>query len=290
MERVYRKRLEEPDEVIPFDHGRAELVRIGDLTVGREILEPGWRWSEHVKPLVRTEWCQTHHLSLTLAGRSRIRLADGTEFEIGPGDLADIPPGHDAWVVGDEASISFDFGGLRSWLPSALDEGERVLSTVLFTDIVDSTAQLERLGDRTWRRLLADHDELVRRVLDEFRGWIVKTTGDGILATFDGPARAIRAAAAIRGGLTDLGISVRAAVHTGEVELADGDLRGVAVHEAARLMGLAGPGEILVSGTTHDLVAGSNLALEERGRQELKGLTGSRIVYAFTGSEEGGRG
>ena len=260
------------------------------MTVGRQILEPGWRWSEHVKPLVGTDWCQTHHLSLSLSGWTRVRLADGTEFEIGPGDLMDIPPGHDAWVVGDEASVSFEFGGMRTWLPSTLDAGERVLATVMFTDIVDSTAQLQRIGDRAWRRLLVDHDELVRRVLDEFRGWLVNTTGDGILATFDGPARAIRAAAAIRTGLTDLGISVRAAVHTGEVEMADGELRGVAVHEAARLMALAGPGEILVSGTTRDLVAGSNLALEERGRYELKGLPGARIVYALAGPGEGGRG
>jgi class 3 adenylate cyclase len=280
---VFRaKRLDQPDEVILFERGRAELLQLGALTVGRVVHEPGWSWSKHVKPLVGTEWCETQHLGLVLSGRLHVRLEDGSEHDYGQGEVVEIPPGHDAWVVGDEEVVEFDFGGLRNWLPSNLDAGERVLLTILFTDIVDSTLELDRVGDRAWRGRLADHGDAVRRALDEYRGRLIKTTGDGILATFDGPARAVRAAVAIRSGLAALSLGVRAA---GEVELVDGDLQGVAVHEAARLLGLAGAGDVLVSATTHDLLAGSGIPLVERGSHRLRGLPGRRVVYAFGGEE-----
>jgi class 3 adenylate cyclase len=132
----------------------------------------------------------------------------------------------------------------------------RVLATVLFTDIVGSTEQASRLGDRRWRELLDVHDELARRLVEEFGGQLVKTTGDGILATFDGPGRAVRCAAALGDELAGIGVQLRAGLHAGEVELRDGDVGGIAVHIAARVMAAAQPGEVLTSRTVRDLVAG----------------------------------
>ncbi|HYZ76844.1 MAG TPA: adenylate/guanylate cyclase domain-containing protein [Gaiellaceae bacterium] len=159
-------------------------------------------------------------------------------------------------------------------------EPDRVLATVLFTDIVGSTQRAAELGDRRWRELLDAHETAVRRELVRFGGREVDTAGDGFLATFDGPARAIRAACAIRDSVRGLGIELRAGVHTGECELANGKVRGIAVHTGARVAALAGPGEVLVSSTVRDLVAGSGISFEERGEHELKGVPGTWRVYA----------
>ena len=175
-----------------------------------------------------------------------------------------MAPGHDAWVIGEEPSVSIDFQGIAGWA-RADDDGERVLTTVLFTDIVASTAEAERIGDRSWARLLEQHVEDVRHQLAASRGREVKSTGDGFLATFDRPAAAVRCAAAIIESAGRLGLAIRAGVHTGEVQLAGDDLRGVAVHLAARIMDAAGPGEVLVSSTTHDLVSGTGLAFTDEG-------------------------
>jgi class 3 adenylate cyclase len=156
----------------------------------------------------------------------------------------------------------------------------RVLATVLFTDIVGSTQRAAMLGDRRWRELLGVHDELAGRVVQEFGGRLVKTTGDGILATFDGPGRAIHAAAALAEELASVGVQLRAGVHTGEVELRDGDVAGIAVHVAARVMAAAQPGEVLVSRTVRDLVTGSDIALHDRGTRPLKGLAGSWQLFS----------
>jgi pimeloyl-ACP methyl ester carboxylesterase len=158
---------------------------------------------------------------------------------------------------------------------------DRVLATVLVTDLVGSTARASELGDTAWRALMARHDELTRSQLRRFEGQEVKHTGDGFLATFDGPARAIRCARAIADSAPrELGLDVRAGVHTGEVEIVDGDLRGVAVHIAARVSALAGAGEVLVSSTVKELVMGSGLELADRGIQPLKGVEGEWRVYA----------
>lgn len=149
---------------------------------------------------------------------------------------------------------------------------DRVLSTVLFTDIVASTERAGALGDRRWRSLLDEHDSLVRRELQRFRGNEVKPLGDGFLATFDGPARAIRCALAIQAATRPLGIDIRAGLHTGEVALSDRDVRGIAVHIASRVAGRAGPGETLVSRTVKDLVAGSGLRFADLGTHRLKGV------------------
>jgi class 3 adenylate cyclase/alpha-beta hydrolase superfamily lysophospholipase len=156
----------------------------------------------------------------------------------------------------------------------------RVLSTVLFTDLVGSTKQASALGDRAWRELLARHHAAVRRRLGEHRGEEVDTAGDGFFATFDGPGRAIECACSIREDLRGLGLAVRAGIHTGECEVADGKVAGVAVHVGARITTLAGPGEVLVSGTVKDLVAGSGIDFDDRGAHELKGVPGEWRLYA----------
>jgi class 3 adenylate cyclase len=162
----------------------------------------------------------------------------------------------------------------------APEEPDRILATVLFTDIVGSTAMAAELGDRRWRELLADHHSRVRRELGRFRGQEVDTAGDGFFATFDGPARAIRCACAITDSVGDLGIEIRAGVHTGECELVDGKVGGIAVHIGARVAAEAGAGEVLVSSTVKDLVAGSGLAFVARGDAELKGVPGEWRLYA----------
>jgi len=163
-------------------------------------------------------------------------------------------------------------------------EVDRVLATVLFTDIVDATARAAELGDRAWRRLLEAHHEVVRSQLQQFRGREMDTAGDGFFATFDGPARAIRCACAIRERLTELEVEIRAGLHTGECELVDGKASGIAVHTGARVASRAEPGQILVSSTVKDLVAGSGLTFDDRGTHELKGVPGDWRLYSVATS------
>jgi uncharacterized protein (TIGR00369 family) len=162
-------------------------------------------------------------------------------------------------------------------------DARRELLTVLFTDIVGSTERAEALGDAAWREVLTEHDAVLRKQADLFKGTVVKSTGDGALVTFDSPARAIHCARAIRSGLQRLELELRAGLHTGECELVAGDVAGIAVHIAARLLALADPGELLVSATVPDLVAGSGLQFADRGLHELKGIEGKRQVFAVVG-------
>jgi class 3 adenylate cyclase len=161
-------------------------------------------------------------------------------------------------------------------------EPDRVLATVLFTDVVGSTDRARELGDRRWGELLGRHHEVVRTRLERFHGREVDTAGDGFLATFDGPARGIRCARAISDAVRDVGLEVRAGLHTGECELVDGGVRGIAVHTGARVASKAGAGEVLVSSTVRDLVAGSGIEFEDRGEHELKGVPGAWRIYAVT--------
>jgi class 3 adenylate cyclase len=157
---------------------------------------------------------------------------------------------------------------------------DRVLATVLFTDIVGSTEKAAALGDRRWRDLLGHHHTTIRRTLSRFRGHEVKTTGDGVLATFDGPARGVRCACAIADEIRPLGIEVRAGLHTGECEMIGDDVGGIAVHIGARVAAVAGAGEVLVSSTVKDLVAGSGLRFGDRGSHSLKGVPGEWRIFA----------
>jgi class 3 adenylate cyclase len=161
-------------------------------------------------------------------------------------------------------------------------EPDRMLATVLFTDICDSTRRAAEMGDSGWRSLLERHDALFRHALDRHRGREVKRTGDGFLATFDGPARAIRCAASVAEAMGSIGIQVRAGLHTGELEVMEGDLGGLAVHIAARVMDRASPNEVLVSGTVKDLVVGSGIGFKDRGEHELRGVPGEWRLYAVS--------
>jgi class 3 adenylate cyclase len=191
-------------------------------------------------------------------------------------------PGADALLVWETPELALDL--LEQFLAGVRRPAEptRVLSTVLFTDIVGSTQRAGQLGDRRWRQVLTVHDELTRHVVEEFQGQLVKTTGDGILATFDGPGRAIHCAAALRDELRGIGLQIRAGLHTGEVELRDDDVGGIGVHIAARIVAAAGSGEILTSRTVRDLVVGSDIAVEDRGTQALKGIDGTWQLFTIT--------
>jgi pimeloyl-ACP methyl ester carboxylesterase len=196
----------------------------------------------------------------------------GARFVELPGDSHTLWAGNTDEIV-DEVE-QFLTGSRRG------PEPNRVLATVLFTDIVGSTEQASKLGDRRWRQLLDRHHALVRQQLERYHGREVDTAGDGFLATFDGPARAIRCASAIQSGMPGIGLEVRAGVHTGECELFGDTIAGVAVHTGARVAAAAGPGEVLVSQTVKDLVAGSGIAFAERGTHVLKGVPGEWRLYA----------
>ena len=282
MARLQRRRFSEPSAIRRFPRGRVDVVELDDNVVGRMTYEPGWRWSTDVKPIAGTDRCQNHHLGITLQGRLRVEMADGTELEVGPGEVFEFPPGHDAWVVGDEPWVSVDFHAMRTYGRPAEERRERALASILITDIVDSTARASELGPARWRDLLAAHNESAERVIDRLGGRLVKTTGDGVLALFASAEGAVRAAVAVRDAVQAVDLEIRSGVDTGEVELLTGDVRGLAVHAAARILGLAAPGEVLVSGTTRDLLEASELRFEDRGRHALKGLAGERQVYALS--------
>jgi class 3 adenylate cyclase len=169
--------------------------------------------------------------------------------------------------------------GNRETTPPDFD---RVLATVLFTDIVDSTRRAAEMGDHVWHRVLDEHDLAAKRILAQHRGSLVKTIGDGIPATFDGPGRAIRCALAFETATTRMGLPVRAGLHTGEIELRDSDIGGIAVHAAARVMTHSEPGEVLVMRVVTDLVAGAGLKFSERGAHEFKGLPGRWDLFAVS--------
>lgn len=190
-------------------------------------------------------------------------------------------PGGDVWGWADPDNPGID--EIEEFLTGHRrpHEPERVLATVLFTDIVGSTGHAARLGDRAWRELLDRHNEIVREQLERWRGRELKSLGDGFLATFDGPARGVRCARAIIDSLVELGLQVRAGLHTGECELLDGDVAGVAIHLGARIGALARGGEVLVSSTVKDLVVGSELRFTDRGAHALRGVPGEWRVYAL---------
>jgi len=284
--RLQAKSLDNPDEVRPTPFGHIDIYNLDDLVIGRMVFEPGWHWMEHVQPLAGTSLCQYHHVGVCIAGRLGTRLEDGTTSEIGPGMVFEIPPGHDGWVVGDETFVAYDVAGVRSF--ARVDERtQRVLGALLFTDIVDSTALAESMGPTRWRELVGMHNERIQFELDRYRGRLVKTTGDGVLALFDGSERAVRAAAAICLAAKSLGLTIRAGIHTGEVEVAAGDVRGLAVHVAARVMALAGPSQVFVSATTCELVADSGLTFVDAGSHELKGVSGARQLYCLAECGQG---
>jgi class 3 adenylate cyclase len=221
-----------------------------------------------------------------------IHRAEATGFGVDHGRYlaAHIPdaryvelPGTDNLIwAGDQDAIVAEIQDFVTGVRPAPDP-HRVLATVLFTDIVGSTERAAQLGDARWESLLADHNRVVRRQVERFGGREVKLVGDGVLATFDGPARAVRCALGIRDAVGDLGLQVRAGVHTGEIEVLADDIAGLAVHIGSRISALAGAGEVLVSSTVKDLVVGSDLVFDERGRHALKGVPGDWALFAVRG-------
>jgi len=287
MPRLRYKTFATPDEVRPIPKGRAEIVNLDEATVARSEFHPGWRWSVDLAPVMGTSSCQVHHLGHAVSGILHVVMDNGDALDIPPASVYEIPPGHDAWVVGAEPWVTIEWTSARIVGIGPEGPGERVLATVLFTDIVDSTAMLQRMGDTAWHELLRLHNARLRNDLNSFRGREVKTTGDGFLAVFDGATKAVRCAGAMTRSAHDLGLAIRVGVHTGEIEFVGDDVRGVAVHAAARVMSLAGPNEVLVTSTTSDLLDGSDVTLEEAGTHELKGLSGRRLVFRLVTSDKG---
>jgi pimeloyl-ACP methyl ester carboxylesterase len=230
----------------------------------------------HVLPAVRVPTLVLH------SAGDRVFPAAASRFSAQqiPGSKFVELPGRDHLAWGEDADAIVD--EIEEFLTGVRHgpEPDRVLATVLFTDIVGSTEKAVALGDRRWRDVLEGHHDLVRRELGRFRGREVDTAGDGFLATFDGPARAVRCARAVSDGVRALGLEVRAGLHTGEIELLNDKVSGLAVHIGARVAATAGPGEVLVSSTVKDLVAGSGLRFQDRGPHALKGVPGEWRLFA----------
>jgi class 3 adenylate cyclase len=208
-----------------------------------------------------------------------LELARDDAQHISGAKVVEVPGDDRLFFVGDTTPM---LDAIEEFLTGHLPahRSDRVLATVLFTDIVGSTEHAAQMGDRRWKEVLAAHDVLLGAEVERFRGRMVKSTGDGVLATFDGPGRAIRCACAVRGSVRSLGIEVRAGLHSGEVELRGHDVGGIAVHIAARVAAAAGAGEVLVSRTVSDLVAGSGIEFEDRGEHDLKGVPGAWQLFS----------
>jgi class 3 adenylate cyclase len=279
MARLQRRSFAEPEETRRFPHGDVSTVSLDDVVLGRYRLEPGWRWSNDVKPIAGTAHCQHRHIGYALEGHLHVVMKDGATIDVMAGDAYEIPPGHDAWVVGGETYLGVEFSGARTFGVAPRSLGEEVLATLVFTDIAGSTAMLSRVGDAAWREILLDHNAALRLELERHRGRELKTTGDGFLFAFDSATRAVRCAQAMVAASRSGGLGIRAGCHTGEVQLLDGDARGVAVHTAARIMDLAAEGEVLMSWTTRELLAGSDISVASAGVRELKGLVRPLEVF-----------
>ena len=226
------------------------------------------------------------HIGLAVSGRFHVLMDDGAEVEIGPDEVFDIPPGHDGWVVGDEPWETVEIAGIYGF-GRPKPGGGAYVTTVLITDIVDSTRALAAMGATEWNLVLAEHFQQSRRVVDRFHGVFIKTTGDGVICSFDGAARAAHAAADLHQSAAELGLQLRIGIHTGEVEPVPGDIRGFAVHLAARIAAEAGPSETLVSATTRDVASVSDLEFTDGGLHELKGVEGQRQLFAVRIPDDG---
>jgi len=256
-----------------FERGSASPAAAITLTkMNREID------ARHILPAIRVPTMVIHRVGDRVApveaGRYLAANIPGAKYLELPGE------NHVPWY--EPEIVDRMAGEVEEFLTGSRSEAEidRVLATVMFVDIVESTKRATELGDRKWRALLDRHDETVRQQLARFRGREVKNLGDGFLATFDGPARAVRCASAISETVRPLGIAVRSGLHTGEIELKADDIGGIAVHMAARVAGVAEPGETVVSSTVRDLVAGSGLRFRDRGLHELRGLPEKLHLYS----------
>ena len=279
MARLQAKSFDTPDETRTLPKATATVVNLGEVAVGYAVWQPGWRWSSDLGPIAGTDWCENHHLGYAVSGTLDVLTESGDRLQIHARSVYEIPPRHDAWVVGDEPFVTVEWTSSRVVGIASEGPGSRVLATVVFTDIVNSTSTLERLGDVAWRELLLGHNARIREVINAFRGREISTTGDGFLVVFDGATNAVRCGAAMVRTAEALGIQIRVGIHTGEVEFIADNVRGVAVHAAARVSSVAGPSEVVVSETTQSLLEGSGLTFEDAGLHSLKGLSGRRQLF-----------
>jgi class 3 adenylate cyclase len=272
MSRAEVRDLDEPEAVVSYELGATNQVRIAQTVVSRHVLQPGWRWEEHARPSAGTPSCELHHRGVVLSGRMGIRTDEGEELVVGPNQVFDLPPGHVTWVEGEDELVMVDWAGGAGFDPQSGGEA-RAMATILFTDIVDSTARASEAGDASWKRTVAMHDDVVRNVLPEFGGREIETAGDSFLVAFDNVESAIRCGLTLVPALAAIQLSIRVGIHSGEVVRSQDQVRGLAVHAAARIVDQAGSGEVLVSSTTRDLAEGATgLTFESRGQFRLKGL------------------
>jgi class 3 adenylate cyclase len=272
--------LGEPEAVVSYPLGETSQVRLARTVVSRHVLQPGWSWEEHAQPSVGTTSCELYHRGVVLSGRMGIRTDEGEELLLGPNQVFDLPPGHVTWVEGDDVLVMVDWAGGAGFDPQSGSE-TRAMATILFTDIVDSTVLAREAGDASWERIEAMHEDVVRSVIAGFRGHEIETAGDSFLVVFDSAEGAIRCGLALVGALAAIRLSIRVGIHSGEVVKTGDNIRGVAVHTAARIEAHAGPGEVLVSGVTRDLTEGvKGLTFESRGRHRLKGLDREHELFA----------
>jgi class 3 adenylate cyclase len=280
MSRVEVRDLGEPEAIVTYPLGASWQVRLGGTVVTRHVLQPGWSWEEHAQPQVGTTSCELYHRGVVLRGRMGVRTDDGDQLIIEPNHVFDLPPGHVTWVEGDEELVMVDWAG-GAGFDTRPGEERRAMATILFTDIVDSTVAARDAGDVAWKRTLAMHDDVVRNVLAGFGGREIETGGDSFLVVFDGAERAIRCGLALVEGLAAIRIPIRVGIHSGEVVSSGDQVRGMAVHTAARILAEARACEVLVSGITRDLAEGARgLAFDSRGSYPLKGLEREHELFA----------
>jgi class 3 adenylate cyclase len=279
MSRVEVRDLGEPEAVVNYPLGATYQVRLAQTVISRHVLQPGWSWKEHAQPSVGTSSCELYHRGVVLSGRMGIRTDEGEELIVGSDQVFDLPPGHVTWVEGDELLMVDWAGGAGFDTPPG---GEaRAMATILFTDIVDSTALAREAGDASWKRTVAMHEDVVRSVIAGFAGREVETAGDSFLVVFDSAEGAIRCGLALVEALAAIQLPIRVGIHSGEVVRSGDHVRGLAVHAAARIVARAGAGEVLVSGITRDIAEGATgLRFESRGRHRLKGMERQHELFA----------
>ena len=273
MARLQAKAIGSPDEVRSFPNGRVEIYRARRRGHRPDAVRAGLALGEHVKPIAGTASCQYHHLGVCVSGRLGIRMDDGTTFEVGPGTVFDIPAGHDGWVIGDEPWETYDVAGMRSFgrsVETATESSRRSCSPMSSTRRRPPSGWATPAGG-------SSISTLNERCQFEVRP-AARPPGQDDRRRHPRHVRQLRTGGSLRGGGDQPGararLGLRAGIHTGEVELAPGDVRGLAVHVASRILALAGAGEVYVSGTTLELLAGSSLAFDDRGEHELKGISG----------------
>jgi class 3 adenylate cyclase len=284
MSPVEVRDLDQPEAVVSGPLGASNQVRLAQTVVTRHVLQPGWSWEEHARPTVGTPSCELYHRGVVLSGRMGIRTDEGEELVVGPNQVFDLPPGHVTWVEGDDELVMVDWAGGAGFDPQSGAEA-RATATILFTDIVDSTARASEAGDVSWKRTAAMHEDVVRSVLPEFGGREIETAGDSFLVAFENAESAVRCGLALVRAVAAIQLSIRVGVHSGEVVMSQNHMRGLAVHAAARIVNEARADEVLVSGTTRDLAEGAiGLTFESRGRFRLKGLNGEHELFSVVAS------